>query len=384
MNFELTSPDDLRFPYELRCRLPETGEILKPGDLSSGEQAVLALVALVVTTSILGADRPVAEQKAELLLLDEPDAHLNTSKVKSYLEHVRELTTQGVQIIMVTHRPDTIALAPDESLFEMRRIDGKTSIVKVTSKAELIGRLAADTVAVLPGVRIVLVEADGDRRFHQWAYERALELKLLPVNPRLVFMPVVAKGGGGKGPVIDRLAALRREGLEAVHRGLVDRDNDTASPPPGVVVLDRYTLENYLADPIALYCAVVDSKGIDEDLEFSRAGGVTRGKLGELRRAGRDKLQCIANVVLAKMEEATKLADRTRRPITLRGDAGAVSLEYPGWLFTTAKAELRAAIGQTLGNAVLGQEHFHGGPELTGLVPDDLVESYRRLVTDRS
>jgi hypothetical protein len=195
---------------------------------------------------------------------------------------------------------------------------------------------------------------------------------------------VHARHCGGKGPVIDRLAILRSEGLEAVHRGLVDRDNDTAPPPPGVVRLDRYTLENCLADPIALYCAVVHSNAIDDALQLSRAGRVPRGDLGTLRAADHDVLQPIADLVLAKMEKASRLADRTRRSVTLHGDAGTVSLEYPSWLFTTAKNELRAAINQTLGPAVLDVEHFHGGPELAGLVPDDLVGSYRRLVTDRS
>ncbi len=201
-------PDDLRFAYELRCYIPGREVTLSPSDLSSGEQAVLALVALLVTTSVLGPASDVTGQSAELLLLDEPDSHLHTSAVKNYIEHVQQLTARGVQIIMVTHRPDTIALAPGDSLFEMRRDDGKISIIKVNSKAELIGSLAADTIAVLPGVRVVLVEDEDDRRFHQWAYERALKFKLLRANPRLVFMPVNATGGGGKSVVIKRLEVL--------------------------------------------------------------------------------------------------------------------------------------------------------------------------------
>ena len=173
------------------------------------------------------------EQGAELLLLDEPDAHLHTSMVKRYLEHVQQLTERGIRIIMITHRPDTIALAPEESLFEMCQEVDRTSIVKVTSKAELIGRLAGDTIAVLPGVRVVLVEDEDDRRFHQWAYDRARELDHLPANPRLVFMPVNARGGGGRDPVMKRLAALQNEGLGGVHRGLIDGDNEADRPPGG-------------------------------------------------------------------------------------------------------------------------------------------------------
>ncbi len=164
----------------------------------------------------------------------------------------------------------------------------------------------------------------------------------------------------------------------------MDRDNDTTPPPPGVVTLDRYTLENYLADPIALYCAVTNNRSIDDKLQFSATGGVARGDLGTLRSADGHMLQRIADLVLAKLEQVSALTERERVPVTLHGDAGAVSLSYPRWIFTTAKKDLRAAINQTLGPAVLNDEHFHGGPELTGLVPDDLVEGYRRLVTDQT
>ncbi|HWO25290.1 MAG TPA: AAA family ATPase [Kofleriaceae bacterium] len=398
--FQLTSPDDLRFAYELRCHLPESRATVTPKALSSGEQAILALVALAVTTSELGAVGPAREdededddrdqkeeneqeQETELLLLDEPDAHLHTSMVKRYLEHVQQLTERGIRIIMITHRPDTIALAPEESLFEMRREGDRTSIVKVTSKAELIGRLAGDTIAVLSGVRVVLVEDEDDRRFHQWAYDRARELDHLPANPRLVFMPVNARGGGGKAPVMKRLAALQKEGLGSVHRGLIDGDNEADQPPEGVVRLERYTLENYLADPIALYCAAVSSTNIDEELLFSREGGVKLGDLGTLRAVDAGTLQRIANLVLARMEQAVPQIDRTRRSLTLHGDAGAVPLEYPRWLFSMSKKDLRTALGK-LSKAIVNDEHLHSGPERAGLVPEDLIAAYRRLATNRS
>lgn len=383
MRFRLTGPDDLRFAYELLCHLPGSNLTIRPDDLSSGEQAVLALVALVVTTSVLGPAPSTTEHNPELFLLDEPDSHLHTSGVKNYLEHVQQLTSRGVQIIMVTHRPDTIVLAPDGSLFEMRREHDKTSIVKVDSKSELIGRLAADTIAVLPGVRVVLVEDEDDRRFHHWAYERALKLRCLPANPRLVFMPVHARGGGGKDAVMKRLEVLRNEGLAPIHRGLVDGDNATTPPPDGVVSLPRYALESYLADPIALYCAVVNAASIDKQLQFAASGGVARGELGSLRSASSERLQPIADLVLDRLEAASALADRQRSPITLHGDGKEVPLMYPRWLFTASKKELRTVIGETLSKGVLDQDHFDGGPELSGFVPDDLVAVYHQLVTNR-
>lgn len=74
-----------------------------------------------------------------------------------------------------------------------------------------------------------------------------------------------------------------------------------------MVRLKRYTLENYLADPITLYCAAVSSKGIDEELRFSSEDGVKLGDLGMLRTAGAGTLQRIANLVLSRIEQAVPL-----------------------------------------------------------------------------
>lgn len=425
VEYRLTNPEDLRFTYELQCYFPESRVTVPPSALSSGEQAVLALVAVVVTTAVLGVRRSRGEERpeeregrnddadeysvdedeaeaatddkredsasprsrtTELLLLDEPDAHLHTSMVKRYLEHLEQLTQQGVQIIMVTHRPDTIALAPEGSLFEMRRDGGRTSITKVQSRSELIGRLAADTIAVLPGVRVVLVEDEDDRKFHQWAYGQACKLGCLGVFPQLVFMPVLAKdpkrpGGGGKTVVIARLAAFGQEGLGAVFRGLIDGDNETTPLPPGVVRLERYTLESYLADPIALYCAVVSSSDFDEQLQLSKQGGIGRGDFEELRKAGSDKLQQIADLVLSKLEEEALLRDRTRQRVKLYGASTEVALEYPRWIFSATKTELRAALSK-LHAGIFERNCLNSGPEWSKLLPEDLIAAYRRLAMD--
>lgn len=48
-----------------------------------------------------------------------------------------------------------------------------------------------------------------------------------------------------------------------------------------------------------------------------------------------------------------------------------------------SKNDLRAAIGK-LSKAVIGDEHLNSGPEGAGLVPEDLIASYRVLATNRS
>lgn len=387
VRFTLVEPAGYRFRFALQCRLPR-GNRVAPAELSSGEQTALLLAAVVVNTSLLSEFAAAAPATPDLLLLDEPDAHLHTSLIGQLLTQLRVLSDGGMQVIMATHRPETIMLAPKDSIFVLRQVGPVVFAIKPpTSPAALVAELAADLVAVLPSVRVVLVEDEADRRFHQWTYERAVKLGLLPTNPRLAFMPVVARmGGGGKAAVRKRVEELTAEGLLSIHRGLIDRDGEDDDLPPGVLRHDRYAIENYFADPIALYCAMVNTSALDSHVDWSKAVGVGRGDLAEIRRHDAAQLQRIADHVIAALASAAGLPDVDRTELTLHGDAGAVVVSYPRWVFDTSKAALRAAIGKLhpkAGPGVLNDEHLNGGPEVAGLIPADLIEVYRRLITER-
>jgi hypothetical protein len=387
VRFTVVPPAGYRFKYSLQCRLPR-GNRIHPSSLSSGEQTALLLVAVVVCTALLSPFAADAPATPDLLLLDEPDAHLHTSLIKQLLTQLQVLGDNGTQIIMTTHRSETIMLAPAGSLFVLRQVGPVAfSIARPASPSALVAALAADLVTVLPGVRIVLVEDEADRRFHQGTYDRAVKLGLLPANPRLAFMPVVAKkGGGGKAAVRKRVEELAAEGLLSIHRGLIDRDGEDDDLPPGVLRHDRYAIENFFADPIALYCAMVNASELDDHVGWSKAVGLRRGDLAELRRADAAQLQRVADHVIAAFTSSPGLPDLDRTALTLHGDAGAVVVSYPRWVFETSKADLRTAIGKLhpkAGPGVLNAEHLTGGPELSGLVPADLIATYHRLITER-
>lgn len=84
-------------------------------DLSSGESALMALVASVYKQAIEGGF-------PQVLLLDEIDASLHPSMIKIMLEVIqRVFVDEGVKVILVTHSPTTVALCPAGSLFLMSR-----------------------------------------------------------------------------------------------------------------------------------------------------------------------------------------------------------------------------------------------------------------------
>lgn len=92
----------LEFLRRSKSSLSET--TLEMKDLSSGEKVAFAL-ALWTWGNSKG-------QKTDILLVDEFDAHLNPSIAEKYIGIIKEYFVDlGVQVIMTTHNPSTVAYA---------------------------------------------------------------------------------------------------------------------------------------------------------------------------------------------------------------------------------------------------------------------------------
>ncbi len=87
-----------------RSKLGSIETTLEMKDLSSGEKVAFAL-ALWTWGNSKG-------QKTDILLVDEFDAHLNPSIAEKYIGIIKEYFVDlGVQVIMTTHNPSTVAYA---------------------------------------------------------------------------------------------------------------------------------------------------------------------------------------------------------------------------------------------------------------------------------
>jgi hypothetical protein len=98
--------------YNLTLKDKTSGTEVGPMDLSSGEKVLLQLVLWLFSSSKDGVF-------PKLLLLDEPDAHLHPSMTVQFLDVIAEVLVRkhGVRVIMTTHSPSTVALAPEHSYF---------------------------------------------------------------------------------------------------------------------------------------------------------------------------------------------------------------------------------------------------------------------------
>ena len=151
--YEVVSPlnTNLDDNYQFRLRDTSTGFQLDTQDLSSGEKAILRTLLWLFNSRHRG-------RFPKLLLLDEPDAHLHPSMSQQFLNVIKDvlLDRYNIRVIMTTHAPSTVALAPEGSVFEMYRRAPR--IQASQSTAHSIGLLTAGLVVVSKGTRFVLVE----------------------------------------------------------------------------------------------------------------------------------------------------------------------------------------------------------------------------------
>ena len=122
-NFAITQPDDQRLNMESWQSYSFAPNLIDNNDgthrqfnlLSSGEQVLLALA-----ISIYEARDDFSFP--ELLLLDEIDGSLHPSMTKALIETIKNTFVQrGTKVILATHSPSTVALAPEQSIFVVHK-----------------------------------------------------------------------------------------------------------------------------------------------------------------------------------------------------------------------------------------------------------------------
>jgi energy-coupling factor transporter ATP-binding protein EcfA2 len=296
--YRLVEPQKLMIGQQsgLRVRHVESNNEMSISDLSSGEATIINFLLFTFA----------ARQQSfglKLLLLDEPDAHLHTSLIHMFLSILRELVQgYGCRVIMITHRIETIALAPEEALFVMHREVPR--IRKSDAKARTVTMLTSNLVGiVMAGRRPVFVEDVVDAEFYRTAVAILREEKHWGAAVLPDFIPSSTwvsklKQPGGAERVKQMVATLRNAGVGEVVAGIIDRDAGNEAED-GVVVLDRYAIENYLIDPINVFALLLDG-GNAPFVELETP--VVLGEEGKIRERSDEELQRIADAVTELFE----------------------------------------------------------------------------------
>lgn len=260
-------------------------------DLSSGEKVLMSFALCLYNAHDARQEKPFPK----LLLLDEVDAPLHPSMVASLLETIRSVLVdaKGVMVILTTHSPSTVALAPEESLYEMNPI-GPTVQKISKSRAVSILTYGVPTLSVsLEGRRQVFVESRTDAVIYERLYQTYKAH--LASERSLVFVEVgrTSASGGERNAgceQVERLVAALANGGNTSVFGLVDWDG-SRTPTDRVHVLSpgiRDGIESLLLDPV-----LVAAAAIKENIEFCRDKGLidAEDRYTSLRTWGSEKWQ---------------------------------------------------------------------------------------------
>lgn len=368
------SPNGIRDGFHLRLTHQILKEEINFNDLSSGEKVLISLVFYLYNSQ---------EKKVfpKLLLLDEPDAHLHPSMSQQFLNVIKNVLVDkfGVQVIMTTHSPSTVILAPAECIFEMSRVEPR--IKKSSSKNHSVALLTAGLVYVGEGTKYFLVEDTDDVLFYSFAYNQLTTENHIDANIPLVFIPASTKDkSGGKDVVQNWVKKLQESGLVDIVQGLIDADSgNTVSK--GVYKIDRYSIENYLADPILVYAALIDKEKnpLIEGLTLSV------GEEYKLKSLPNHILQKVADEVISKVEphlgEYFPDFDPANESelIEIHFVGGSILL-YPKWLMNRrGKTIINELYNHVFSSPIVNFSTLYKALRKLNMFPKDLVNKFTEI-----
>lgn len=233
-------------------------ELVSFADLSSGEQVIIGLVVKLFAKHYYEGDFTFPE----LIVLDEPDANLHPEMSKLlidvlYKSFVKDL---GIKIIITTHSPATVALAPEESIYELN--NNPNCYLKKISKDDALNILTG----MIPNLSIdyknhkqIFVESPTDVSYFQKLFNKLYSEEKM--NYKLYFISN-NKGDGNCTWVREIVAKLREGGVNKSY-GIIDWDTTNKSSDSVFVHGEdkRYAIENFVFDPVYLCILFLESKG---------------------------------------------------------------------------------------------------------------------------
>lgn len=263
-------------PVRFRLRMVGGVEELTFEDLSSGEQVLLrfAVSLMQPNPTMYGLQRP------KLLLLDEMDASLHPEMVQRWLGAIEQgiVGELGIHVILTTHSPSTVALAPEASIFLMDR-----GVLRKEFKQAALNKLTrgVPTLSIdYSGRRQVFCESDTDAAIFEAIYSSiksrlslSKELNFIGTGIRDKAKPTMSgegleinAGGAVVSKIVDSLSGYH---VESVY-GLIDWDQKAMSSERVRVIGEGtyYTIENIILNPLLVGALFVIDRVNIEGLPF--------------------------------------------------------------------------------------------------------------------
>ena len=253
---------------------------IQVNDLSTGEKVLMSLALSIYSTEEKAA-RP------DVLVIDEPDAPLHP-EFSNYLIHaIKESIVEksGVRVIITTHSPTTVAMAPEESIYQMNKDLSKP--VKVT-KQQAINLLTKDLDNMRVSIeerRQIFVESKNDVGYYNRLYKCLSGNNVFTTVP--FFLPAKSGNGSNCDDVKEIVNALRQHGNDLVY-GVIDYDGHSQGNQYICVVGggERYAIDNYIFDPIYVAFLLIrerivtsEDMGLERSVTFTQLHSLTHEEL---------------------------------------------------------------------------------------------------------
>lgn len=362
--YEVEAPARFRpsINYHLQLIDRQRNIKIQVNDLSTGEKVLMSLALSIYSTEEKAA-RP------DVLLIDEPDAPLHPEYSNYLIQAIKEsiVDKSGVRVIITTHSPTTVAMSPEESIYQMNRDLSRP--VKVT-KQQAINLLTKDLDNMRVSIeerRQVFVESKYDVGFYNRLY------KCLSANNVFTTVPffLAAKSGDGSNcqDVKDIANALRQHGNDLVY-GVIDYDGHNQGNQYVCVVGGgkRYAIDNYIFDPIYVAFLLIrehvvtsEHMGIGRNLTFTQLHTLTHYELQIM-------IDYVAS--LLGFDNNNKTSYDVLKPDTFE-----VSSEW----FTIQGHDLEEKITQKWG-MLYGIKHGHGDDYLKNYVLDNVIVEFPQFI----
>jgi predicted ATPase len=383
-NHPVSGAQSIEQTFELRLVDPEDGTEIQVRDISSGEKVLLAIILLLFQTrGVMGLAR-----MPQLLLLDEVDAPLHPSFTKLLLDIIETHLVErcGLRVILTTHAPSTVALAPAGCVFELTRTPRGLREVSPSQATQI---LSSGFVSITSTDVIVVTESSDDVDYYQPVHTSLTSSGLVTDHPPLKFVAASkdkkAQVGGGKEQVRNWAPKLAALGLERF-KGLIDLDAGNTEDAV-IKVIGRYSVENYIYDPLTVASFLLHH-GVTQ---FVSSINLAKQNVAELLRLPAVDIQRTVQELCTWLATSASEPDIAATATLKATYAGGASLQIPKWWFAVRGHDLESLLmthinpltSKLINGAVLKSDRrpiinfqTRAFPEL---VPADFVEVFARL-----
>jgi AAA15 family ATPase/GTPase len=295
-------------------------------ELSLGEKVIIGLIIRL----FLSQRYKERLQFPECVVLDEPDAFLHPEMSYLLLDVLYKTFYKqfGIKVILTTHSASTVALAPEDCLFEMLN-EPKTSLKKIDKEKAL--KVLTENIPLLSinysNHRQIFVESPTDQFYYQNIFS-----KLKKEKPTLYDLYFITTGYGKSNceSVKSLTKELRKAGNKTSY-GIIDWDKTNSSEEFILVNGEnkRYSIENFIFDPLHLCALFIEQDCANNISVLGFSGTYNQYSLGDESEV---RLQQIVDWFFEKM--ATSFPNLKNLELEKIEYLNGKKVEIPKWYLT--------------------------------------------------